>query len=476
MIEVWLYNQQYLIKRNLPGQRLGARAWFWHFRNYANEALGFSWCAEQPCLAKCVNGGCNNVFMVHVDDLLFCGNHNFWTEKLLPAMSKKFSVSYNVMGKTGDSISFLKRRMVKLDDGVMVVPGTTAEKVATCFEKAFGVAKIQKIPCDAGIQNEDVSPCLTAKDGSAYRSVVGLLLYLARDRPDLMFSVREVAACMSCPTLCALQRLRKLVGYLTGSGDMGIRKQGGERYWLVETFPDVDWAANKSHRKSTSCAVNCTNSSLANASSRTQRVIALSSAERELHSMVSGCSDAIFIKRCLQFLVPESIEHIHWVDNSAARQLVARQGVEKIRHLSGKILWIQALVLQSELTVGQIPTEWNRSDIGTKAVEKGRLLTLLHMLGAMDPGTHEVLGPEEYEQATQKVQGQKNMKNLVKTVMRMAMMMGLEPFNLPGADAASTCASYEAPTNSGSGNFWLWAFTILICLLFVVFACVMMQK
>ena len=112
---------------------------------------------------------------------------------------------------------------------------------------------------------------------------------------------------------------------------------------------------------------------------------------------------------CSSF-VPESIEHIHWVDNSAARQLVARQGVEKIRHLSGKILWIQALVLQSELTVGQIPTEWNRSDIGTKAVEKGRLLTLLHMLGAMDPGTHEVLGPEEYEQATQKVQGQKNMK------------------------------------------------------------------
>jgi len=68
------------------------------------------------------------------------------------------------------------------------------------------------------------------------------------------------------------------------------------------------------------------------------------------------------------------------------------------------------------------------------------------------------------------------MKNLVKTVMRMAMMMGLEPFNLPGAGAASTRASYEAPTNSGSGNFWLWAFTILICLLFVVFACVMMQK
>ena len=487
VIEVWLYDQRYLIKRNLPGQRLGAKAWYWHFRNFVSDVLGFTWCVEQPCLAKCVDGGCNNVFMVHVDDLLFCGSKSFWTEKFLPAMSKEFSVSCSVMEKTGDSISFLKRRMVKLDDGIMVVPGTTAEKVVTCFEKAFGVSKVQKIPCDAGIQNEDSTPGLTTKDASAYRSVVGLLLYLARDRPDLMFSVKEVAASMSCPTLCALQRLRKLVGYLKGSGDFGIKlippefghgrwKQGAECFWVVETFSDADWAANKSHRRSTSCAVHFINNSLAYASSRTQRVVALSSAESELHSMVSGCSDAIFIKRCLQFLVPEDIEHIHWVDNSAARQLVSRQGVGKIRHLSGKILWIQNLVLQSELVVGQIPTEWNCSDIGTKALQKARLLVLLNMMKAMDPESHDMLGQEEFEQAAQKFEGQKNMKNLVKTVMRMAMMMGLESFNLPGADAATTCASHEAPPISDSGTFWLWAFLICMCLLFGVFACVMVKK
>jgi hypothetical protein len=34
------------------------------------------------------------------------------------------------------------------------------------------------------------------------------------------------------------------------------------------------------------------------------------------------------------------------------------------------------------------------------------------MLGALDPETHEMLGQEEYEQATPKFQGQKNMKTL----------------------------------------------------------------
>ena len=133
-------------------------------------------------------------------------------------------------------------------------------------------------------------------------------------------------------------------------------------------------------------------------------------------------------------------------------------------------------MLQSELVVGQIPTEGNCSDIGTKALQKARLLTLLPMMRAMDPETHEMLGQEEIEQATQRFEGQKNMKNLVKTVMRMAMMMGLESFNLPGADAASTCASNEAPTSSGSGTFWLWAFLIFMCLLFGVFAYVMVKR
>ena len=32
LVEVSLYNQKYIIKRNLPGQRLGAKAWYWFFQ------------------------------------------------------------------------------------------------------------------------------------------------------------------------------------------------------------------------------------------------------------------------------------------------------------------------------------------------------------------------------------------------------------------------------------------------------------
>jgi hypothetical protein len=42
-----------------------------------------------------------------------------------------------------------------------------------------------------------------------------------------------------------------------------------------------------------------------------------------LLSMVSGCSDAIFLRRCMQFLTGDEVEQ-WWVDNSAARQLIER--------------------------------------------------------------------------------------------------------------------------------------------------------
>ena len=144
-----LHNVAYAVLKNLPGQRLGARAWYWHFREFATTTLSFSWSSIQPCIAKCGP----NVFMVHVDDLLFIRNFVIWLDVFLPAMQEKFSVSFNVLGGEGTEITFLKRRLVRLQDGLMVVPGTTVEKVLSAFEQFFGHAKLQKTPCDDGINN-----------------------------------------------------------------------------------------------------------------------------------------------------------------------------------------------------------------------------------------------------------------------------------------------------------------------------------
>eukprot|EP00435_Cladocopium_sp_Y103_P057750 s2135_g20.t1 len=483
VVMVSLYDQQYIIRRNLPGQRLGAKAWYWHFREYVSKVLNCSWCLEQPCLAKCVHEGVNNCFMIHVDDLLFTGNAEFWHGKFLPAMKAQFNISCSELKEDGSSISFLKRQLVKLSDGLMIVPGTKVSKVISCFEKFFGPARAQKLPCDSSIQNEDKSQMLNNVDSKAYRSVIGLLLYLARDRVDIMFATKELSACVASPTLLALQRLRKLVGYLKATGDMSMKlgfpefgmgkwKKGGEKQWLLETFTDADWSANRQHRKSTSCGLHFVNNNFAYGSSRTQRVVSLSSAESELHSVVSGCSDAVFIKRCLEFLTDDVVEHWQRTDNSAARQLVARQGVGRIRHLSGKILWIQALVLGKELLVGQIPTDWNYSDIGTKPLTKSRLFALLYQVGALDALTSQPVGEEEFHVMNEKVLGKQAIRRLAKAMFKMAAVWGLEPMIQVGAEATSTDGVCLENSASDTGFTWLWLAVLVIFLCLVAFTAV----
>ena len=252
----------------------------------------------------------------------------------------------------------------------------------------FGKARPQTIPCDSSIQTEDLSASLNSADAYAFGSVVGNVLYLARDRPDLLFTVKELSASMSNPTLTAVARLRKLVGYLkTTSGfcmmlDMPVGGQGKlkatEKHWILESYSDSDWSGHQAHRRSTSCGLHMLNGSFVYASSRTQRVVSLSSCEAELHSMVSCLCDGIYRKRCIQFVMNCQVENYLLVDSSSARQIALRLGPGKLKHVAGRILWIQQAVAEGSVQLAQVGTTWILSDLGTQPLGGNWLRLLLH--------------------------------------------------------------------------------------------------
>ena len=77
----------------------------------------------------------------------------------------------------------------------------------------------------------------------------------------------------------------------------------------------------------------------------------------------------------------EKLEHVQYTDSSSARQLASRQGVGKVRHLSGKILWVQEKVNEGTVNLRQVPTVWNVADIGTKCLNQQRMMVLMHETG-----------------------------------------------------------------------------------------------
>ena len=95
-------------------------------------------------------------------------------------------------------------------------------------------------------------------------------------------------------------------------------------------------------------------------------MISLSSCESELHSLVSCTCDGVFIRACLEFALGGEIQHVVYTGSSSARQLACRQGNGKVRHLSGKVLWIQQKTQDGSIELRQIPTLENLVGIGTK--------------------------------------------------------------------------------------------------------------
>ena len=148
------------------------------------------------------------------------------------------------MENVDTEIQFLKRTLRRVPSGLALLPGTSIAKVIHGFEAYFGKARPQTIPCDSSIQTEDLSASLNSADAYAFGSVVGKVLYLARDRPDLLFTVKELSSSMSKPTLTAVARLRKLVGYVKTTSEFCMMLEmpvGGEgklktteKHWILE--------------------------------------------------------------------------------------------------------------------------------------------------------------------------------------------------------------------------------------------------
>ena len=90
---------RFKVLKNLPGQRLAARAWYEYLASFL-ENKGVQFSKENPCLGK-RNGGLfiflhGGLFIfLHVDDVMFCGMEDE-VEKLIAELKTSFTISCNI--------------------------------------------------------------------------------------------------------------------------------------------------------------------------------------------------------------------------------------------------------------------------------------------------------------------------------------------------------------------------------------------
>ena len=86
----------------------------------------------------------------------------------------------------------------------------------------------------------------------AFRSIAARLNYLAADRPDIAFAVKEVARTMSAPKQGCWDRLKRIGRYLLQSPRVVMKFGWQPTPNELTIYTDADWAGDKTHRKSTS--------------------------------------------------------------------------------------------------------------------------------------------------------------------------------------------------------------------------------
>ena len=384
----------------LPGQRDGSLLWYQALTSFLSEHLSMEAFPMYPCLLK--SPDCKCLMLLHVDDILVVCSQSFLDDQLLKVLRTKYTVSAEAIRGVGDSITFLKRRIV-LEDLLKLVVYPHPKHFDKLFE-LMGVKKTWKpkhTPAHAQVMEAVDSPELGAQQSSTYRSAVGILLSLSCDMVQCQWMIRHLAQSMSKPTLKAWTELRHLVQYLLGCTGYGLmmhyRSDFDGSDFLLKTYTDSDWASNKGTRKSVSACCLVINNCLLSSGSRNQGLIALSSAEAETYAATSGACDALFLSRRLGYLLESEISIKLFIDNSACRYILSRAGCGRVRHLSTRILWMQQRVERKELTVGSVPSSENLADIGTKRLSVPTMKYLMHNLGVYDSDNSSLVGQDEYD-------------------------------------------------------------------------------
>lgn len=93
---------------------------------------------------------------------------------------------------------------------------------------------------------------LTDEEKTRFRGLAARLKYVAQDRVDVQFAVKEVCRGMASPNEGHWRRLKKLGRYHLNREAGVIEFPWGERANRLDVYGDSDWAGCRTSRRSTS--------------------------------------------------------------------------------------------------------------------------------------------------------------------------------------------------------------------------------
>ncbi|XP_026435026.1 uncharacterized protein LOC113332446 [Papaver somniferum] len=144
-------------------------------------------------------------------------------------------------------------------------------------------------------------------DVEKYRRLIGRLIYLAVNRPDLTYSVHTLSQFMQKPRMEHWEAALRVVRYLKKNPGQGILLRSNSNLSL-QGWCDSDWASCPLTRRSLTGWFVCLGSSPVSWKTKKQPTVSRSSAEAEYRSMAAATCELKWLK---QLLGDFGVRHAH---------------------------------------------------------------------------------------------------------------------------------------------------------------------
>ena len=327
------------LNKAIYGLRSSPKSWQDHFAQVLQQ-LGLTRLTSEPNVYR--NTEQTMFVMVYVDDLLFLGNHQ--------EVNKTFQIQQHVLLRptgtlgVGQTIQFLGRDIHNGGDYYEL--SLKPEYITTLLkETKMEASNPATAPGTATLKQSanDEAP-LDKQEHADYRRAVGKLQWQTYTRPDISFATKELARDLQQPTQQSLRKLKHLLRYLRGTYIRPTTTPQTTAPIDINIYVDADWAGCPNTRKSTSGFIVTMMGSVVQFGSRTQAVVALSSAESELYAIGTGAQEALHIANFIKEATTTKVNIRIHTDSTSGKSIATRIGSsKKAKHIDLKYLFIQLI-------------------------------------------------------------------------------------------------------------------------------------
>ena len=373
------------LRRALYGLRHSPKYWQDYLR-YLLKRIGLTPCVADPSLyfMRCAKRGLIAVLSVHTDDLILTGDSTT-TRQVTAAIAKVVKIKWQDYLSSATWTRYLGREYNYSESEKCIyirIPVAYWEETLKMCGLMNG--RVSPVPGTSAKASDDAQP-LSAEHHTLYRGIVGRLMWTLGERPDLAYSVKELARNCAAPTTDSWKKLVSCIKYVKGTMNHVLKLQLNEvpdmNKITISIMTDADWST-----KCSSGGLVALSGVVLLTFSRTQQAISLSSCESEFTAMTEGVKEGMLVLSLLREITPASqLKMDLATDSTSATALASRRGVSKLtKHISIKLLFVQDLVDKGDLSLSRVSSYDNTSDIFTKYLTTKTFERLRSQLGIVD--------------------------------------------------------------------------------------------